>query len=239
MGTFYFEADPKLPACTITTLSGRKIRIHEYASGELRFKMTGPMAIIEAVLGSDPVSVTFAPGWNDNSSKFQGAIRETLVNARRMEAITSDIISSASGLIFWLTVTGDPTKSPQQKAQAAQCADTLVTGISTAFDQTTFLTGIRAQLGNIAYDLRRLGQMTPLKEMFSRCVAAWNGVNHMHQPVAAIFSTVTVLMSNLATHSPKGIEDRWRSQEFRLPDIFKVLMEVHNELLKREGPSAM
>lgn len=235
MGAFRFEHDPKLPAITIYTPLGRKIRITELPNGELRANFPGPGAITNAVLDADPVKFTLVPYAEEIVSKFGGAIGETITNTRRMVAVTRDVLSSVTGMLYQLGIMTDPAKTSQEKELAGKTVEEQIATIRVGFDATRFLSTMRIQLGNIAYDLKRLGQFSSIKASFSGVVAAWAGDNHAEAPIPDLFGQVTAKIANLPGAALKGLQDRWRDPLLRQPEVYAEIVKTNAELLLRES----
>lgn len=235
MGAFRFEHDPKLPAITIYTPLGRKIRIMEYPNGELRANFPGPGAITSAVLDADPVKFTLVPYAEDIVSKHSGAIGETITNTKRLAAITKDVLSSLTGLLFQLGIMTDPAKTSQEKEQASKTVEEQIETLRVGLDSLGFLSTMRIQLGNIGYDLKRLGQFSSIKATFSGVIAAWAGDNHAKAPIPDLFGQVTAKIDNLPGATLKGLQDRWRHPQLRQPEVYAEILKTNAELLRRES----
>jgi len=114
MGSFHVDHDPKFPAINIVFPSGRKGRLTEHCNGEAILKMTGPMAITDATLGAQTVSLGFIPFTDDVAKRIGGAAGETITNTRRMVSVSRDVISSIAALIYQLGIIHDPAKTAQE-----------------------------------------------------------------------------------------------------------------------------
>jgi hypothetical protein len=242
MSQYRLIHDPQYPnAVTLITPGGQKVRMTEYPSGELRFRIAKatPMVVRELYLTGEAQDaiVTLSPGWSrEEQEMFQGAVGETVMNARRLVAIGEDMIATLSGLSYQLGLLNDvlPTLDEEKKRTAFRLIREYVQSLSASKGEIEFVAGMEIDIKRNAYDLRRLGQMSRIKNSLSRFVESWTGKNHTEKPIQAIANDVEAKFVAVGVPGGGNIPDLWRGVLAAIPHRLAEAVACLGEATRHE-----